>query len=100
MPQPPSPNAGSRTAPSSPVITAAGVSAGIDVVLHLIERIAGPQLARTLQLFIEYDPQPPQGPIGWNAPEVTALAAHQPYPASRLTPIVADHPELPARWIT
>jgi transcriptional regulator GlxA family with amidase domain len=39
--------------------TAAGVSAGIDLALHLAGRIAGPQAAQTIQLGIEYDPAPP-----------------------------------------
>jgi transcriptional regulator GlxA family with amidase domain len=41
------------------VITAAGVSAGIDMALTLAERIAGPEVAQAVQLGIEYDPQPP-----------------------------------------
>jgi transcriptional regulator GlxA family with amidase domain len=41
------------------VVTAAGVSAGIDMALHLVAAIAGDQVAQTIQLGIEYDPQPP-----------------------------------------
>ena len=41
------------------VITAAGVSAGIDMGLTLAARIAGEDMARFIQLAIEYDPQPP-----------------------------------------
>ncbi|MGH9188396.1 MAG: DJ-1/PfpI family protein [Acidimicrobiales bacterium] len=41
------------------VVTAAGVSAGIDMGLTLAARIAGDELAQTIQLGIEYDPQPP-----------------------------------------
>jgi transcriptional regulator GlxA family with amidase domain len=40
-------------------ISAAGVSAGIDMALTLTERVQGPELAKALQLVIEYDPQPP-----------------------------------------
>ncbi len=39
--------------------TAAGVSAGIDMALALVARIAGEQVAQAIQLGIEYDPQPP-----------------------------------------
>jgi transcriptional regulator GlxA family with amidase domain len=39
--------------------TAAGVSAGIDLALDLAGRIAGPRVAQTIQLAIEYDPRPP-----------------------------------------
>ena len=40
-------------------VTAAGVSAGIDMALDLAERIAGTPVAQAIQLMIEYDPQPP-----------------------------------------
>jgi transcriptional regulator GlxA family with amidase domain len=39
------------------VITAAGVSAGIDMALTLLAHIHGPQLAQMVQLGIEYDPR-------------------------------------------
>jgi transcriptional regulator GlxA family with amidase domain len=41
------------------VITAAGVSAGIDMALHLIARLASPEKAREVRHYIEYNPQPP-----------------------------------------
>jgi transcriptional regulator GlxA family with amidase domain len=41
------------------IVTAAGVSAGIDMALTLAEKIAGAQVAQAIQLGIEYDPQPP-----------------------------------------
>ena len=40
-------------------VTAAGVSAGIDMALALAARIAGDNVAMAIQLGIEYDPQPP-----------------------------------------
>jgi putative intracellular protease/amidase len=40
-------------------VTAAGVSAGIDMGLTLAGRIAGDEVAQAIQLGIEYDPQPP-----------------------------------------
>ncbi|MFF1408430.1 DJ-1/PfpI family protein [Streptomyces sp. NPDC058289] len=40
-------------------VTAAGVSAGIDMGLALLGRIAGDEYAQTVQLMTEYDPQPP-----------------------------------------
>jgi transcriptional regulator GlxA family with amidase domain len=40
-------------------ISGAGVSAGIDMALALTERVHGRELAESLQLAIEYDPQPP-----------------------------------------
>jgi putative intracellular protease/amidase len=41
------------------LVTAAGVSAGIDMALALAAKIAGDQVAQAIQLGIEYDPQPP-----------------------------------------
>jgi transcriptional regulator GlxA family with amidase domain len=41
------------------LVTAAGVSAGIDMALRLLEIEAGEEHARAVQLSIEYDPQPP-----------------------------------------
>jgi putative intracellular protease/amidase len=41
------------------VITAAGVSSGIDMALHLAGLIAGPEVGQAIQLGIEYDPDPP-----------------------------------------
>jgi len=41
------------------IVTAAGVSAGIDMALALVARIAGDTVAQAIQLGIEYDPQPP-----------------------------------------
>jgi transcriptional regulator GlxA family with amidase domain len=40
-------------------VTAAGVSSGIDMALVLAAHLAGPDVARAIQLSIEYDPQPP-----------------------------------------
>jgi len=41
------------------IVTAAGVSAGIDMALALVQRMSGTPLAQAIQLAIEYDPQPP-----------------------------------------
>jgi len=40
-------------------VSSAGVSAGIDMALSLTDRVHGRELAESLQLAIEYDPQPP-----------------------------------------
>lgn len=41
------------------IMTAAGMSAGIDMSLHLAAKIAGERIAQALQLVVEYDPHPP-----------------------------------------
>jgi transcriptional regulator GlxA family with amidase domain len=41
------------------IVTGAGVSAGIDLALAVIDRLSGPAVAQATQLLIEYHPQPP-----------------------------------------
>ncbi|MFK7987707.1 MAG: DJ-1/PfpI family protein [Sandaracinaceae bacterium] len=48
-----------RVVQDGKVVTAAGVSAGIDMALTLMASIAGEDFARAIQLGIEYDPAPP-----------------------------------------
>jgi transcriptional regulator GlxA family with amidase domain len=48
-----------RVVEQGKVITAAGVSSGIDMALRLVQLIAGDEVAQAVQLSIEYDPQPP-----------------------------------------
>ena len=50
---------GRRVVEQGKVITAAGVSSGIDMGLTLAAKIAGEEFAKTVQLLIEYDPEPP-----------------------------------------
>jgi transcriptional regulator GlxA family with amidase domain len=54
-------------------VTAAGVSAGIDMGLTLAGRLAGDEVARSIQLMLEYDPQPPYAAGSpEQAPEIAA----------------------------
>jgi putative intracellular protease/amidase len=48
-----------RVVEQGKIITAAGVSSGIDMALTLAAKIGGDFVAQTIQLGIEYDPQPP-----------------------------------------
>lgn len=41
------------------VVTSAGISAGIDMALHLVSRFAGVERARAVRRGIQYDPEPP-----------------------------------------
>lgn len=50
---------GGRWVEDGKVITAAGVTAGIDMALHLVSREVSPEVAQAVQLGIEYDPDPP-----------------------------------------
>jgi putative intracellular protease/amidase len=64
-----------RVVPQGKVVTAAGVSAGIDMALWLAARIAGDEVAKAIQLGIEYDPQPPfdSGSVAKASPETKEL---------------------------
>ena len=48
-----------RIVKSGKIVTAAGVSAGIDLALYVVGEICGRKRAEITQLLIEYDPQPP-----------------------------------------
>jgi putative intracellular protease/amidase len=63
---------GRRVVEQGKVITAAGVSSGIDMALTLAARVAGEDIAQAIQLAIEYDPQPPfqSGSVHKAPPEV------------------------------
>ncbi|MER6900990.1 DJ-1/PfpI family protein, partial [Amycolatopsis sp. NPDC000740] len=80
-----------RWADSGPVITAAGVSAGIDLALHLVERMSGADVARLVQFGIEYDPQPPLGPLDWS---LAPREQMRPFVDHTVREGLADQPEL------
>jgi transcriptional regulator GlxA family with amidase domain len=48
-----------RFVDSGEVITAAGVSAGIDMALHLVARLHSVERAKDVRRYIQYDPEPP-----------------------------------------
>jgi len=50
---------GGRWVEDGKIVTAAGVTAGIDMALHLVSKDVGPEVAQAVQLGIEYDPDPP-----------------------------------------
>lgn len=57
------------------IITAAGVSSGIDMALTVVAKLAGDDMAKAIQLGIEYDPQPPfdAGSVAKAGPELTEM---------------------------
>lgn len=65
-----------RVVEQGKVITAAGVSSGIDMALTLAARIAGEDVAQLIQLYIEYDPEPPfsSGSTSSASPEIVERA--------------------------
>lgn len=87
------------------IITAAGVSSGIDMALRLVELLTGRVTAEAIQLWTEYDPQPPfdSGSPRTASAEVLELAAeyelaarHQP----TTSPANDGHPQKVARCAT
>ncbi|HEX7168067.1 MAG TPA: DJ-1/PfpI family protein [Acidimicrobiales bacterium] len=72
-------------------LTTAGVSAGIDGGIHLAQRLVGDDAARLIQLGLQYEPEPPLGPIDWNPAAVEAL---RPIWRPALAEVLAAHPHL------
>jgi transcriptional regulator GlxA family with amidase domain len=75
-------------------LCAAGVSAGIDMALHLAAELTNEQLARKAQLIIEYDPHPPFGGIDWDAEDLQFMA---PAVNQWIHQAFADHPGMISR---
>ena len=91
-----SPQPDQRMVRSGKVVTAAGVSAGIDLALWLAGEISGRARAEAIQLVIEYDPQPPfgSGHLSKASAETQKLAkemmdASMPRDQRRLVPKIA-----------
>jgi transcriptional regulator GlxA family with amidase domain len=72
-------------------LTTAGVSAGIDGGLRLAQRLVGDDMARLIQLGMQYEPEPPLGPIDWDP---TTIEAVRPIWRGPLAEVVAAHPYL------
>ena len=73
------------------VITAAGVSAGIDMALYLVEKLTDRETARKVQLDIEYDPQPPFG--GLDLEQMGALPRAVRAGVSAAAPLMTRRPK-------
>lgn len=68
-----------RVVEQGKIITAAGVSAGIDMALTLAARLAGRDTARAIELVMEYDPDPP---FGTGSPQKAPLGLRRDVEAS------------------
>lgn len=66
-----------RVVQEGKVITAAGVSSGIDMALRLAELLSDTTTAKALQLMIEYDPQPPHDAGALHKVDASVLARVQ-----------------------
>jgi cyclohexyl-isocyanide hydratase len=77
------------------LVTAGGVTSGIDFALELIAMISGEEVARTIQLALEYDPAPPfTGGTPDTAPEQIRFNLH-----ARVYENAASHMETAIRQI-
>ncbi|HEY0951086.1 DJ-1/PfpI family protein [Nocardioides sp.] len=76
--------------PAARIVTAAGVSSGLDMGLRLVELITDRRTAQAVQLWTEYDPQPPYdaGSLASAHPDVQELAAG--YEAAALAAFADD----------
>jgi transcriptional regulator GlxA family with amidase domain len=72
-------------------ITSAGVSAGVDMALYLISRLTDESMARSVQLGLEYDPEPPFGGIDWGNVDRDRLT---PYFKDWIREYLSDKPDL------
>ena len=72
-------------------LMSAGVSAGIDLGLYLAAKLTDEATARRVQLAIDYDPQPPFGPIDWAHPSLLPRAARG--GISLAAPVIAAKPK-------
>jgi hypothetical protein len=75
-------------------LATAGLSAGIDGGLHLARRLAGGDIARLIQLGMQYEPEPPLGPIDW-APDF--IDSVRPIWRPALEELVSRYPHLEVR---
>ncbi|RDI53358.1 DJ-1/PfpI family protein [Nocardia mexicana] len=78
------------------IVTAGGQSAGIDMGLYLVEQLAGTDVARLAQFAMEYDPEPPLGPLDWEQAPHEFFA---PLAESWVTDGLTEKPELAARLV-
>jgi transcriptional regulator GlxA family with amidase domain len=74
------------------IVTAAGVSAGIDMALELVALMRGEEVAKAIQLGIEYDPQPPfdSGSVE-KAPAATVEAVRAAFDAAEREVLASFH---------
>jgi transcriptional regulator GlxA family with amidase domain len=81
-------------------ITAAGVSAGIDMALALAARLTDEKTARRIQLSLEYSPKPPFGDIDHSKVDAAAIMRRVEELDEKMLPVIlASKPELLRRLL-
>jgi putative intracellular protease/amidase len=76
------------------IATAAGGSGAMDLALHLLARFGSPGQAKLVQLFGEYDPEPPLGQLVPAELDERGLALELTQRRPQLAAALADHPDL------
>jgi transcriptional regulator GlxA family with amidase domain len=71
-----------------------GVSSAIDTTLRLVARLGGEAAAKRAEMIIEYDPQPPFGPIDWGEADGNGLGDALDEHRADLERALSDRPDL------
>src|SRR5918995_1418772 len=71
-----------------------GVSSAIDTTLRLVARLGGEVAAKRAEMIIEYDPQPPFGPIDWGEADGNGLGDALDEHRADLERALSDRPDL------
>ena len=84
------------------IVTAAGVSSGIDMALWLAAQVAGEAIAHAIQLAIEYDPQPPfdAGARRTRRPGRSSSASSRPAASATVRSCTRPTASRPQRYLT
>ena len=75
-------------------LTMEGVSSGIDTTLGLVAKLRGEAAAKRAEMIIEYDPQPPFGPIDWGEADGDRLGDALDEHRADLESALSDRPDL------
>ena len=75
-------------------LTMEGVSSGIDTTLGLVAKFRGEAAAKRAEMIIEYDPQPPFGPIDWGEADGDRLGDALDEHRADLESALSDRPDL------
>ena len=75
-------------------LTMEGVSSGIDTTLGLVAKLRGEAAAKRAEMIIEYDPQPPFGPIDWGEADGDGLGDALDEHRADLESALSDRPDL------
>ena len=71
-----------------------GVSSGIDTTLGLVAKLGGEAAAKRAEMIIEYDPQPPFGPIDWGEADGDGIGDALDEHRADLERALSDRPDL------